>query len=480
MANYKSFSMEVAGREEEIELLQNALLSTRSEFLAMYGRRRIGKTYLIRQVYKKHMTFDCSGLNEQQLPQQLENFWFALQERNSKLKLATAPTTWLQAFALLREYITSIKGDKKKVIFLDEIPWFDTPKSGFLAALDNFWNHFCSKRSDILLIVCGSAATWIIDKIINNKGGLHNRLTQSIRLLPFTLAETKAYLLMNRVSLTRKDIVELYMCLGGVPFYLKEVEKGKSVAQIIDKVCLGKNAILRNEFQNLYASLFKNHELHEKIIRALASKNKGLTRNEIIETTGLSTGGGFSTLMKELIECGFVKEITPFGKSKDTLFRLIDEYSFFYLKFLEKRNTVESWEQTANKQSYKIWCGYAFENVCQKHVAKIKTALGISGVLSNEYSWFAKGNATEDGTQIDLLIDRADNCINICEMKFYNATFEVSKQYAETLRTKKHVFQTKTATRKNIFITLVTLFGIATNEHSLSVVSNEMTIEVLF
>ncbi len=480
MANYKFFQMKVAGRKDEIEILGNLLKSDSPAFLAMYGRRRIGKTYLLRQVYESHIIFEASGIHENEMEQQLENFWLVLLELMPNLRFSNPPKTWLKAFAYLKEYILSLKGKKKKVIFLDEISWFDTPRSGFLAALDNFWNQFCSKRNDIILTICGSAASWIINKVINNRGGLHNRVTKTIQLFPFTLAETNEYLITKNIQLSKKDIIELYMCIGGVPFYYKDIKKGKSVVQIINELCFTQKASLKNEFNNLYASLFKNAHLHIEIVTALAKKNRGLTRQEIIAETGLSSGGGTTVLLNELIECGFVTQILPINKtSEDKLYRLIDEFSLFYFKFMYK-SKITDWTTVFSKQPYRIWCGYAFETICLKHTAQIKYKLGISGIASNDYSWVKKGTKLDEGAQIDLLIDRADNCISMCEMKFYNAPFEITKQYADNLRDKREIFKTNTKTKKNIFITLITLYGVKQNEHSLSIVSNEVLGDDLF
>lgn len=472
--------MKVAGRKEEITILQDLLKKDESAFLALYGRRRIGKTYLIREVYKHRLVFECSGLHQREMSQQLENFWLTLLE-TSKTKPEISPKTWLQAFSLLKAYITGLNTKQKKVIFLDEIAWFETPRSGFLAALDQFWNQFCSKRNDILLVICGSAASWIIDKVINNRGGLHNRVTDHIRLLPFTLKETKEYLEINNVRLTLKDITSLYMSTGGIPYYLKDVKPGKSVAQLLDELFFKPHAKLKGEFDNLYASLFKNSHLHVTIVKALASKNKGLTRNEILSETGIASGGGFTLLLQELVACGFVKEIYPIHKTKeDILYRLVDEYSLFYFKFLVNQKPNESWLQLSGTQSYKIWQGYAFETCCFKHISQLKKALGISGIISNEYSWFYKGSATEKGAQLDFIIDRNDNCINLLELKYYETEFEVTQSYAQQLIEKVSVFKVKNRIKKNVFITLLTVNGAKTNEHYLSAVTNQLLIDVLF
>jgi uncharacterized protein len=468
--------MQLAGRDDEIHILEKQLTLTESSFVAMYGRRRIGKTYLIRQVYAKQIIFDCSGLHEKNTTQQLENFYLTINSIFKRNEKNAMPTTWLQAFNQLKQYISSIKNDKKKVIFLDEISWYDTPKSGFKAALDNFWNQFAVKRNDMVLVICGSAASWIINKIINDKGGLHNRITCTIALQPFTLKETAAYFKLKKIELVPTDIIKLYMATGGIPYYIKDIENGQSVDQIIQQVFFAKNATLKNEFQNLYAALFKNSKDHVVIIKALNTKNKGLTRTEIIKATKLPSGGGLTTTLQELIHCGFIMQIQPINKNKeDVLYRLIDEYSIFYFKFIENRATATKWIEISTEPMYKIWCGFAFENICLKHIDNIKNAIGISGVNTNAFSWQINNVTNKLGAQIDLIIDRKDNCINLCEAKFYNAMFETTKQIALQLQNKKAQFKLHTKTKKNIFITLITLDGAITNKYYKSVVANQIT-----
>ena len=473
--------MKIAGRQAEVVLLQSLLKKEESAFVAMYGRRRIGKTYLIRQVFENEIVFECSGVLGKNMPQQLENFWRSLNETNPQAQPPLPPKTWLAAFFQLRFYLNLQKQDTKKVIFLDEIPWFETPRSGFLAALDNFWNQYCTKRTDIILVICGSAASWIIDKVINNKGGLHNRITNKILLMPFTLAETKTFLEIKNVKLTLKDIVQIYMCVGGVPFYLKDIKAGDGVPQILDQFFYNKQAILKNEFQNLYAALFKNNTFHEKVVEALATKNKGLTRNEIIDATGIKGGGGLTTVLEELTQCGFIMPIYPIKKAKeDCLYRLMDEYTLFYFKFLKEGKTKNSWSQVTQSQAYKIWSGYAFENLCFKHTFQIKMALGISGIVTNESSYAVKPKGNKQGIQIDMIIDRADNCVNIVEAKFYNTEYEVSEAYARQLLHKVTIFQEQTSLKKNVFVTLLTVFGAKKNEHYLTAVTNQLVIDDLF
>lgn len=471
--------MEVIGRVPEKQILEKILEKPNSQFVAMYGRRRIGKTYLIRNTYEKKSVFDCSGIFEGTMEAMLENFWINLSQK-TKAPI-TPPKTWIQAFYLLEQYVDTLtKNHNKKVIFLDEISWFDTPKSGFMGALTNFWNNYCTKRTDIVLIICGSAASWIIRKIVNAKGGLHNRLDRTIRLDAFTLAETKLFLKSKKVRLADQDICQLYMCLGGVPFYLNQVEQGKSIAQILDDLFFNNNALLINEFGNLYAALFKNYNNHLKVIKALSSKNKGLTRGEIIANTKQKSGGGLSLVLQELEECGFIKKFADFDKSKeDGLYRLMDEFTIFYYKFLNnKRGSYQGHEILASN-SFKVWSGFAFENLCFKHLPQIASTLGISGINFNAYSFIDKGTDLSIGAQIDLVIDRADNCLNIIEMKYYNDSFSLTKQESGKLTNRINSFLTKTKSKKTVFVTLISPYGAMKNEYFLSQITNEIILKDL-
>jgi predicted AAA+ superfamily ATPase len=460
--------------------MQELLESTAPEMLAMYGRRRVGKTYLIQTVYKDQMVFECSGLQEGTLDMQLRNFWLALLRKATPEYYGMTPSTWLEAFEMLGGYLSETKGQKKKVIFLDELPWFDTPRSGFMAALANFWNVWGVKNPKLILVLCGSAASWMISHIIHNRGGLHNRVTLKIRLLPFTLKETKQYLRSRHIVLQDYDLVQLYMAIGGVPYYLNLVRPGKSVAQIIQILFFDKQAQLRDEFDMLYASLFTNYEQHVKVIRALASANYGLTRNQILEKSGEQSSGSFTQYLSELEASGLIMPLQPFqNKKKEVIYRLNDELSLFYLRFLYRKK-ISTWSTMTTQQSYKIWCGLAFENVCLKHVDQIEKSLGIHGIATSVSSFVRVGKDRMEGFQIDMIIDRADNCINLCEMKFYNTTFEMSKVYAQDLKSKMDLFRTYTRTRKNLFLTLITTYGVKRNASMLGVVTNTVEIEAFF
>jgi len=465
------------GRDSDKKILSNAYKSNRAELIVVYGRRRIGKTFLVHQVYKQQINFEFSGIYKANLKGQLKNFHLKLSSKGSKF---TIPKDWLEAFYQLGNFLDTIKSKKKKVIFIDEFPWLDTRKSNFLSAFDNFWNSYASVRDDIVVVICGSAASYMINNIIKSKGGLHNRLTEKIQLLPLNLLETELLLKNNKVNLSRYDITLLYMALGGVPHYLEKILPGESVSQILDRLCFEKNGFLRTEFDNVFASLFDQFDNHEKIIRTLSSVRKGLTRNDISLKTKIKTGGRLSKTLSELEESGFIDKYIPYKGTNDSLYRLTDEYCMFYIKYVEKSNPSKSgvWIKLQGQQSFKIWSGFSFETICIKHVDQIKEVLKIAGINSTHGSWLEK-NKTK-GAQIDLLIDRSDNVINVCEMKFYNAQYTINKNYADDITNKINTFTNSTKTKKSLFVTFITSYGLKQNKYSLQLVQNELILDDLF
>ncbi len=468
---------EMIGRKQEEIILANALESTRPELIVVYGRRRIGKTYLIREVYKNHIQFEFSGIHKVSKKKQLKNFHLALSDKKFKGK---TPSDWIGAFHQLSQYIDKLKSTSKKVIFIDEFPWLDTRRSNFLPAFDHFWNSRASKRKDLVVVICGSASSYMIKKIIKNKGGLHNRLTQTIELTPFNLQETELFLKHHKVKLSRYDILQLYMAIGGVPYYLEKIRPGESVAQAIDRLCFTKNGFLRLEFNLVFASLFDQYDNHEAIIRTLATVRKGLTRNAILSKIKINTGGTVTKTLTELEESGFIEKYIAYRGTKDSIYRLTDEYSMFYIKFIEntKPSSQGVWMKMQGHQSYKTWSGFSFETICIKHIEQIKEALKISGIHSTHGSWIEKNTPTS--TQIDLLIDRDDNVINLCEMKFYTGAFTIDKKYAAEIAKKVDSFCRSTKTKKSVFTTFITTYGVTPNEYSRQHVQNELTMDHLF
>jgi AAA+ ATPase superfamily predicted ATPase len=474
---------EIIGRVTEKQLLEQTLKSDEAELIAMYGRRRVGKTYLIHKTFQKHLIFGFSGVHNASLKEQLTNF------RNTlapllKLPVSPAvPVSWTEAFLMLKNYAEPLLKKNKCVIFLDEFPWLSSAKSGFLSAFEFFWNSWGAKQNNLIVTICGSAASWMIQKVVNNKGGLHNRITKKIRLLPFTLAETSDYLKNKNINLDNYQVTQLYMAMGGIPQYLKEILPGQSAAQNIDRICFTKDGALQNEFNNLYQSLFAEADKHIAIVRALAAKPVGLTRKELIAACNLSTGGTTTLLLEELTESGFITAYLPYEKNtRDSIYKLSDEYSRFYLKFMENSRAggIGTWIKLSTTPSWRSWSGTAFESVCLKHTREIKAALGIAGVYTEASAWRYVPGKNQPGAQIDLLFDRQDFCISICELKFSTATFIIDKAYARELAQKREVFKNKTKTSKTLFIVMVTTFGTQDNSYKTGLIQNDIVLEDLF
>ena len=480
----------IFGRQEEKAILEQAFRSPEPEFIAIYGRRRVGKTHLVREFFDDTIRFEIIGKHDATLGEQLENFSHALGMAIGMGIQPQKPPSWAEAFRQLEQFLESpAHKDRtgKRVVFLDELPWLSTPRSRFLSGLEHFWNSWGSRQNDFILVICGSAASWMIQNIVQAKGGLHNRLTRQIRLLPFTLRETEEFLKSRGVDLTRLQIVELYMAMGGIPHYLKQAEPGLSAIQLIDKVCFSSHGLLRDEFDKLYASLFEESGQHQKIVKMLAKKRKGLTRSEILQLIGIRSGGSASRRIEELEESGFIQSYIPFGKkANDALCRLSDEYSLFYLDWISnlgKRSPGDGyWLSQQNSPRRRAWAGYAFESLCIKHAPSLKAALGIAKVETTEAPWRYQSSQKSDipGAQIDLLIDRRDDTINLCEMKYSETEFTIDKRYAQDLRQKLNVFLRVTGTRKNVFLTMLTTFGVTNNAYAKELVVNTLTLDALF
>jgi AAA+ ATPase superfamily predicted ATPase len=467
----------IIGRAEQKAKLDTYMSGNSSEFVVVYGRRRVGKTFLIREYLGDKFDFHITGLANTSMNGQLINFHAAIQKYSTET--VAFADSWYHAFQQLidlLEHSVSVR----KILFMDELPWLDTPKSGFLSAFEHFWNDWASARKDVLLIVCGSATSWITSKLLNNKGGLHNRVTRKMAIVPFTLKECEEYLISKNISLNRHQIVESYMILGGIPFYLSLFEKGMSLAQNIDNLFFKESGELRFEFRNLYASLFKNHENHVKVVEALAKKAKGLSRDELITLTKLSNGGSLSKILLELEECKFIRKYNALDKkSKGGLYQLTDFYTIFYFKYIQKNEYNDShfWSSSIDSAQHRAWSGYAFEQVSLAHVDEIKRKLGISGVQCKTASW--KSNSSENGAQIDLLIDRKDQVINLCEMKYAIDEFIIDKNYSQILRNKVSVFRQESNTKKAIHITMITTYGIKQNEYA-GMIQNEVVMDDFF
>lgn len=466
----------IIGRKTEVERLEKYVKSSQSEFIVVYGRRRVGKTYLVRELFDDRFTFRMTGKENASTKDQLENFHYALSNYTDNIEM---PEDWVQAFRALSRYIDGIGGEDPKIIFMDELPWFDTYGAKFISALEHFWNDWASYRHDIKLIVCGSATTWMLDNVVNSRGGLHNRATHTILLSPFTLNETEAYFKSFNFPYERQELIECYMAVGGVAYYLSLFEREKSVAQNIESLCFTRGGELVDEFQKVFRSLFKKADNHIAVITALQKKGMGMTRQEIIKETHLANNGNMTKLLRELEECSFIRCYSPFKKNKkDMIYQLIDPFTLFYLRFMRERKFLSGfWMKMQSTNDYASWCGYAFEIVCLNHIEQIVRALGIDGSINTPCSWtyhpskdvLENEEADEDlrhGAQIDLLIDRSDKFISICEMKYSKEEYEITKNYDMLMNRRMRTFRKVTKTKKSLVPAFITPNGLVVNMYS--------------
>lgn len=471
----------MVGRVSECRELKMALEADEAQLIAVCGRRRIGKTYLVREAFAGKFFFEHAGVMHGTMVEQLAEFGDSL--RRAGLQDVTELTGWREAFNALERLIANSRGKGKKVLFIDEMPWMDTPKSGFLKAFEVFWNGWCSGRKDVVFVICGSATSWIVKKVFQNKGGLYNRATGRIFLEPFSLHECRALVESKGITLSDDDIAEAYMIFGGVPYYWSLLAKGQSIAQNVDRLCFSASGKLRHEFDELYASLFENGGAHLRIVRKLAACKRGMTQKDILDAAGISSGGNGKRYLEELEQSGFVRKFTAFGKRKrETQYHLVDCFTLFHLRFLDGVANPDErfWQHSVNAPNVNAWRGLSFERVCFWHIPQLKQALGISGVLTQVYCWrHMPDEVYPTGVQIDMLIERADRVVNVCEMKFSSRPFVIDKDYAERLKDKIGTFEQVSKTRAAIQLTIVASAGLQRNKYS-GIVQSEVTLDDLF
>lgn len=483
----------IAGRLKEIEQLNDAFESQQAELIVLYGRRRIGKTFLIEQLYgkKAHYFFHATGIKDAPMSDQLAEFSRQIGDTFYNGASIASQHTWLDAFKELSKAIENSHSDKKVVLFLDELPWLCTKRSRLIQAIDYYWNRYWKNNPRIKLVVCGSSASWIINKIINNKGGLHNRLTCQLLLQPLTLTETKDFLEKKSIKLNHQQIIQLYMAIGGVPFYLTQVKKGKSATQVIDQLCFQKNGLLYDEFNKLFSSLFEDADAYKELIRVIARKRNGASLREIEQAcTGLTSGGRLTTKLKELEDAAFIKSFMPYGhKRQGKYFKVIDEYCYFYLQWIEpiknelslEDHDAQQWMNLTGTAKYYSWQGYAFELSCYKHLTLIRKSLDIhQGVTISSWRYLPKKREDKKGAQIDLLFDRKDGVMTLCEIKYTEKPFSIDKDYAENVKHKIATYQEQTRTKKHFNIAFISANGLNTNTYSKELVDQVVTLDQLF
>ena len=458
----------ILGREYECERLQECLESENAQLIIVYGRRRVGKTFLINEFFEDHLAFRLTGAYGQSTEYQLRHFQTELKRRSGLHQ--DEPKNWTDAFDEMRTYLEGLPFTEKQVIFLDELPWLCAEDNEFLTAFEWFWNDWASTQHHLIFVVCGSATSWMVEHISDNKGGLFNRKTCSLFLKPFTLFQTEQFLLQRHIHWSRYEIAECYMIMGGIPYYLNLLSNKISYVENIDRLFFQERGELWDEFDHLYRTLFRNSEKYIRIVEALSERSGGLSREALIQKTGYPNNGLFTKMLDDLISSGFVRVIRYYQqKKKDALYQLSDYYTAFYFRFLKDQAGRDEhfWRNGIDYPGRRAWAGLTFEQLCKDHIPQIKRRLGISGVLSDEYVWYTKnaGDSGSPGAQIDLVIERRDRVIHLCEMKFSINEFVIDKDYDMKLRNKIEAFRRETNSRKTLLMTLITTYGVAQNQY---------------
>ena len=476
--------MEIIARKREKQILESVLRSKSSELVCVYGRRRIGKTYLVRNFFESCdnvIYFELTGQKQESgeyapLKYQLANFKYQF-ERTFDRDIPQ-PTSWQNAFTVLRKETERFKDSTSKLIlFFDELPWLCSPRSGFFEALDQAWNTTFERQPNVKVIVCGSAASWMLKKIIHAKAGFSRRITHKIRLTLFSLKETKEYLLFKGFDLSSRSVAEIFMMLGGIPYYLNFMSPHKSIYQNIEDECFDINGRLVDEYAIIFNSLFKNSENHKKVVEYIASKHKGVLLEELTGKFSSLKGGSLSRILDNLVSSSFIKKTPPlYNEAKGTIYRLIDEFVLFHLKWIKPapRSIFESpstlyFQNRAQSNSFKSWRGFAFERLCLKHEYQIRQSLGIHKILSIPSMVYFYDQQGKRSSQIDLLFERADNVISICEIKHSESEYELTKADVNSLMRKKEDLRRylalKKKTQKDIHIVYVTTNGVYLNKY---------------
>ena len=472
--------MKIIGRKPEKKELERCERSNKSELICVYGRRRVGKTFLVEQVYGNYITFRATGLEKGSTRQQLKAFHQRLAENGDNIK--TIPKNWFEAFSRLDKILSNdgliLSPHGKKVVFFDEFPWFATPRSDFLLAFEDFWNRRGTQSGNLVFVICGSATSWIIKNVLDASGNLYHRVTSQIFLSPFTLAETEAFFKDREFGWSRDQIMESYMIFGGLPFFMDLMNENESLRQNVDRLIFEPAALLKNETNRLLEATLSKSPVYGRIMDELSKHHYGMKKALCQSTLEIPTGT-FTRAVEDLVKCGYIIEYKRnYEKGNPSYIQLVDLFLLFHYHFLSEKNDITHYDDLTNDTGiFMNWRGHAFEILCLHHIYQIKNTLGISGVKTKCFPW---ANPNEEGSvQIDMVIERDDRITDICEMKWTNQPFSISKDYDLALLKKRDVFREKTGTKNALKIVLVSANGMVGTSHT-EHISEVITMDDLF
>jgi len=470
----------IIGRDTEISKLRSLAESSHSEFLALYGRRRVGKTFLVNQVFNNQFAFKMTGVIEGSLKDQFTAFSDAMEEYG--YEMPQQPSGWMQAFIMLKNALKkSIKPEERCIIFIDELPAMDAENSNVAGAVGYFWNNWASLQDNVTFIICGSATSWMITNVIDSKGGLHDRLTEEMPIHPFCLHEVESYLEEHQFVWNRQLTLQTYMVFGGIPYYLSLLDKNESLVQNIDRLFFNRDTKMRREFRRLFNTLYKNPERYIEIIKALSKSRNGMTREQLAAELKCANNGHLGDKLEDLVYCDLIrknivreKEI----KSKDAIYQLCDFFCLFYLNFVDRAKIeTDYWAHHINTPEVNTWMGLTYERICMAHIPQIKRALRIDGISTLNYSWRSK--TSKPAVQIDIIIERADRIVNVCEVKYSQDRYELDKSEYDKINRRRNTFIKETGLRHTSWLTMITTEGLTKGMYS-EMIQSQVTLDDLF
>ena len=470
----------IIGRKAEIKRLTAAVDSPRSEFIALYGRRRVGKTFLINQVFRNQFIFKMTGVIEGTLKDQFTAFADAMSDYG--YDIPEMPKDWMSAFIMLKNALKQkVNSGERCIIFIDELPAMDAEGANVASAVGYFWNNWASQFDNIVFIICGSATSWMITNVIDSKGGLHDRITVEMPIHPFTLKEVESYLESQRFIWNRQIILQAYMIFGGIPYYLSLLDREESLVQNVDRMFFSQDMQMRREFRRLFNTLYKNPDRYIDVIKALSKSREGLTRGELAKELKCANNGHLGKQLEDLVFCDLIrknvvreKEI----KSKDSIYQICDFFSLFYMAFIDKAEVeMQYWAHHINTPEINSWMGLTFERICMAHIQQIKHALHIDTISTISYSWRSK--TSTPAAQIDIIIERADKIVNICEVKYSQDEYNLNKEEYDKICKRKNVFIQETGLRHAPWITMITTEGVAQGKYS-EMIQSQVRLDELF
>lgn len=408
------------GRELELKKLRAIGEADEPSIVVVYGRRRVGKTELLEQAFRHRNILKFEGIEGLSEKDQYANAMRQLAKYvGEDLLTKVQITSWSEFFDLVARYTK----EGTWTIYLEELQWLANYESKLLSELKYAWDNQFRRNPKLLLILCGSAPSFMLEKVVHSKA-LYNRSQHEIHLQELSISETKLFL-KNRSD---REIFNAYLSVGGIPEYLKWVDKESSVFQGLCTHAFTSGSFFSREFEKIFTSSLANNKHYREIIETL-SRCKFLSREELAEKLKLTSGGTLSILLTDLEKCGFISKYCPYNLSNSSnviRYAIADNYLHFYFNFIRPiQSKIENGDynevpQSAIKMdSYAKWLGFAFERWCRKYSRVIAKILGFSGVQYRSGAYFSRAtNKKDPGYQIDLVFDRADKVYTICEMKY--------------------------------------------------------------